>query len=96
LRPKRKIVEPDASLLRPLPGWVLCNELPIRVRGIRAAGTLPLPVLTKFRHAHARLRCELTLRVTLNELTVRFDRVSRLGRPPILLLAAATCDQQQH
>jgi hypothetical protein len=71
------------------------NELPIGVRIIGTPGTLPILVFTKLRDPRASLRGELTFRVTLNEMTVRLDRVSGLSRAPILLLATATRDQQQ-
>jgi hypothetical protein len=74
---------------------MLRNELAVCIHGVRAAGVLPVAILAKLRHARARLRRELALRVPLDELTVRLDRVGRLRRAPILLLATAPRHQQQ-
>jgi hypothetical protein len=92
---KRKIVEPDSGLLYPFASWMLRNELTIRICGVGAPGTLPVSILRQLRHSHTRLRGELTPGMSLNELAVRLNRVGRLGGTPILLLTAATCDQQQ-
>ena len=74
---------------------MLRNELAVCIHGVRAAGVLPIAILAKLRYARARLRCELALWMPLDELTVRLDRVGRLRRAPILLLATAPRHQQQ-
>jgi hypothetical protein len=74
---------------------MLRNELAVCVHGVCAAGVLPIAILAELQNARARLRRQLTLRMPLNEMTVRLDGVGGLRRAPILLLAAAPRQQQQ-
>jgi hypothetical protein len=91
---QREILDTNARLLRPFPIGMLCDELAVGIHGVGAAGMLPIPVLAELHDSRARLGRKLALRMSLNEMTVRLDRVGRFRRPPVLLLAAAARSQQ--
>jgi hypothetical protein len=91
---QREILDTNARLLRPFPIGMLRDELAVGIHCVGTAGMLPIPVFPELRDSRARLRRKLALRMSLNEMTVRLDRVRRFRRPPVLLLAAAARGQQ--
>jgi hypothetical protein len=86
---QREILDTNARLLRPLPIGMLRDELAVGIHGVGAACMLPIPVFAELHDSRARLGRKLALRMSLNEMTIRLDRVRRFRRPPVLLLAAA-------
>jgi len=74
---------------------MLQKKVAIRVHRVGAAGMLPVPILLQLRQSHAGLADELAVRMTLNELIVRLAGICSFGSAPILLLPAATAEQQQ-
>jgi hypothetical protein len=92
---KRKILNTNPRLLRPLPVGMQRNEVAIGVHSVCATGVLPIAVFPELCDARARLGRQLALRVPLNELAVPLDAVGRFRRAPILLFATASSEQHQ-